>query len=333
MILSTTSRGRLFLTIAGAALGGLAAGALVPSLSVSLGALPARAAFGAILASVILLVRGARQVPARAAIVAAAGLLAALSERVAPGFGPAITGLGLGLVLAPDGSEGVLGRILRGCVAASGALLGAVAIGAVARSAPFATPLLQDASLGAALALGAAAGDLLTTLVLVPTQAPAELEEARAKASTETLPAVDMARSAYLRTCDAVRSAPSLDQHDRIEALATARELALATARSTIAAEEIARTKRSVAAPTRPGTELDEKRERVEATLDKKLVRARDDAARSATALAELALAVVERASHEDTESEDLAARARGLAFRLGSATDAPLPERSAGMK
>jgi len=326
VILLTTSKTRIRSTLLAALLGGLAGGALVPSITLAAGPVAARAAFVAIAAGLVLVVRGARGAAGRTALAAAFGAGAAFLEGALPaGSAPALAGLGFGLVVGPEGQT-VLARLLRAASAAAGALLGAVGVGALAHSPLGATPVLWDGALGAAIALGAAAGELGHYLLHVATTPPAELEEARAKLYGEARSAVDMARGAYVRACEAVIAARSLDAVDRIEALTTARDLAVTTARSSLAAAEVARTRASVNAGAADSEDVRATRERVTVQLDRKLAKARDDAARAATALAELAIAIAERGATQDTAAEELATRARGLAIRIHGETAGSKP-------
>jgi hypothetical protein len=174
------------------------------------------------------------------------------------------------------------------------------------------------------LSLGATAGELVHHLLHVSTKAPAELEETRGKLSAEGRATVDMARGSYVRVCEAVVAATSMETIDRVEALTTARDLALTTARSSLAADDIAKTKASVNVGPPGSDDVRATRERVTEQLGRKLAKAREDATRAATALAELAIAVAERGATQDTAAEDLAARARGLAFRINSVCEPP---------
>ncbi|HZU95832.1 MAG TPA: hypothetical protein VFF73_03930 [Planctomycetota bacterium] len=328
MILLTTSPARIRKTLLAATLGGIAGGALVPTLMASMGTPAARAAYLAVASGAILLVRGARGVPARAAIAAGFGALAALVEGVLPaGSGPALAGIGLALVLAPEGQRlGAFGRLLRALSGGAFALVGAMAAGELARFMVGTTPVAWDALLGAMIAVGATAGELLHHAVIVSKRPPIELEELR-KLSPGGRATVDMARGAYVRTVEAVIAARTLDTVDRIDALTTARDLALTAARSTETAEEIAKTKASVTAGTAGSDQVESTRERVAEQLTRKEQKARDDAARAATALAELAIAIAERGASADTTAEDLAARAESLAFRIGVS---PVPRETA---
>lgn len=322
MILLTTSQTRIRSSLLAATLGGLAGGALVPSLTLNAGPVAARAAFVALTAGLLLVARGAKNVPARIAIASAFGAAAAFFEKLIPaGFAPALAGLGIALVLAPDGQTGVAGRLLRGAAGAAGALLAAIGVGALATSFLGATPVLWDGALGVAIALGATAGELLHSTLHVSTKPPAELEAARTKLLGDGRTTVDMARGAYVRTCEAVIAARSMDTADRVETLTTARDLAITAARSSLAADEIARSKASVNAGPAGSEDVQATRERVTEQLSRKLAKARDDASRAATALAELAIAVAERGATQDTRAEELATRARGLAVRI-HATD-----------
>src|SRR5579872_7518335 len=178
MILLTTSPARIRKTLLAATLGGIAGGALVPTLVASMGSPAARAAYLAVASGAILLVCGARGVPARAAIAAGFGALAALVEGVLPaGSAPALAGIGLAIVLAPEGQRlGAFGRILRALSGGAFALVGAMA-----------------------------AGELLHQALVVSKRPPAELDELRAgKLSASGRATVDMARGAYVRTVEAV---------------------------------------------------------------------------------------------------------------------------------
>jgi hypothetical protein len=319
MLLLLSSKSRIRKTLLAALGGGLLGGALVPAVATSLGVPASRAAFAAVVATAILVARGARAIPARAAIAAAFGLAAGLDDLPA-GAGPALLGLGLALVLAPEGRlEGALARVLRAACGALGALAAAVLLGEAAELAHGVTPIAWDSLLGAGLALGATAGELVNQLVFVSTRAPRAMDSAKKTLSPDGRATVELARGAYVRACEAVIAAGSLEAADRVEALATARELALAATRSSLEADEIARHKAGAqgrAAGLSP--EVQAARERVAEQLDRKLTRAREDATRSATALAELGLAI-ERQGVAGEDAARLEARAQGLAFRLGA--------------
>ncbi len=323
MILLTTPTSRIRSSLLAALLGGLAGGALVPQLTLAAGPVAARAAFAGIAAGLLLLVRGAKNGPARVAIAAALGAGAAFLEKSLPaGFGPALVGLGLALVLAPEGKLGALQRLLRGLSGAAGALLAAIGVGALATTALGSTAVLWDGTLGVGIALGATAGELLHSLLLVSTSPPAELEAARVKLLGDGRATVDMARGAYVRTCEAVVGAASMSVSDKVETLTTARDLAVTAARSSLQADEVARAKASVNSGPAGSEEVRATRERVTEQLSRKLAKARDDASRAATALAELAIAVAERGAHEDTAATELATRAHGLAVRIHTPVD-----------
>jgi hypothetical protein len=332
MILHLSSKSRMHTTLLAALAGGLLGGALVPASSLAandgnLGALASRAIFAAVAAAVILAARGAPALGGRVAIAAAAGLLAACLEGVLPtGSSPAVLGLGLALVLAPEGRlEGVPARVLRASGGALGALVAAVLLGEAAALARGVSPIAWDALLGAGLAIGATAGELLNQLVFVSARPPRELDAARKDLSADGRATVDLARGAYVRACEAILAATSLDAADRVEALGTARELALAATRSSVAADEIARAKANVhVGVARVSEEVRVARERVSEQLERKLTRAREDGARAATALAELGLAIAERQGVPGPDAAELEARVRGLAFRLGAPAAPP---------
>ena len=232
-----------------------------------------------------------------------------------------LLGLGLALVLAPEGRlEGALARFLRATGGALGALAAAVLLGEMAELVRGVTPIAWDSLLGGGLALGATAGELVNQLVFVSTRPPREMDTARKTLSADGRATIELARGAYVRACEAVIAAGSLDAADRVEALATARELALAATRSSLEGDEIARHKTGAqgrAAGLSP--EVQAARERVADQLERKLTRAREDAARSATALAELGIAISERQGVAGEDAARLEARAQGLAFRLGT--------------
>jgi len=315
MILLLTSKSRIRSTLLAAVLGGLTGGALVPSLTLSAGPAGARAVFAGVAAALLLVVRGSR-VLSRAALAAAFGAAAAFFEKQLPaGSAPVIAGLGIALAIAPDGP--LVGRLLRGAAGAAGALLAAVGLGFLARTPLGDSAVVWDGVLGAGIALGATAGELLHSLLHVSTAPPAELEAARTKLLGEGRAPVEMARGAYVRACEAVIAADSMDAVDRVEALTTARDLALTTARSSLAAAEISRTLASVTQGSADSEDVRATRDRVAEQLGRKLAKAKDDASRSATALAELAIAIAERGAEKDTRAEELATRARGLAVRI----------------
>src|SRR5581483_897100 len=97
-----TSPARIRKTLLAATLGGIAGGALVPTLMASMGTPAARAAYLAVASGAILLA----------------------------GSGPALAGIGLALVLAPEGQRlGAFGRLLRALSGGAFALVGAMAAG------------------------------------------------------------------------------------------------------------------------------------------------------------------------------------------------------------
>lgn len=319
MILLLSSKSRMRKTLLAALGGGLLGGALVPAVAASLGVPASRAVFAAVVATAILVARGARAIPARAAIAAAFGLLAGV-EVLPLGASPALLGLGLALVLAPEGRlEGALARFLRATGGALGALAAAVLLGEMAELVRGVTPIAWDSILGAGLALGATAGELVNQLVFVSTRPPREMDTARKALSADGRATIELARGAYVRACEAVIAARSLDAADRVEALATARELALAATRSSLEGDEIARHKAGAQGRAGLSPEVQAARERVADQLERKLTRAREDAARSATALAELGIAISERQGVAGEDAARLEARAQGLAFRLGT--------------
>jgi hypothetical protein len=331
MILLTTTKGRARKTLLAAMLGGLAGGMLVPSLTLAVGAPVARAAFLAVAASFVLLVRGARGVPQRAALAGGLGALAALLEPVAPaGSAPLVEGLALALVLAPEGHmTGLVARLQRGALGAAFALLGAILVGSLAPALANVWPIAWDALLGAAVAVGAVSGELLHHVLVVTTRPPRELEEQGAKLSAEGRATVEVARGAYVRATEAVLAAKGLDAEDRLEALTTARDLAVTVARSSRAADDVARTQSQIGAGAAASQDVRASRDRMSEQLGRKVQKSRDDATRAATALAELAIAISERASVPDTRAEDLEARARGLAFRIGIPDERPRPAKA----
>jgi hypothetical protein len=208
MILLTTSAARIRRSLLAAVLGGLAGGALVPSLMTGMGSPVARAVFLAVASGTILLARGARAVPARAAIAAAFGALAALVEGSLPaGSAPAVAGMGLALVLAPEGQlTGIGSRILRALSGGAFALLAAIGVGTLAKVMVGTQPVAWDALLGASIATGATLGELLHHAVFASTKPPAEMDQTRGL-SAEGRSTVDMARGAYVRACEAVIAA------------------------------------------------------------------------------------------------------------------------------
>jgi hypothetical protein len=305
-------------TVAGALAGGIVGGALVPELLGPLGPLLARGSLGLAIAAGALLASGGSRVLLRAAIAGALAVGAVALEPIAPrGISTALLGVGVGLAVAPEGLVGGLfAALVRAGAAGAGALAGAVVLGLAARSDAFAalSPASWGALLGGAIGLGIGAGEVARTFFASGSSVPSEVDEARARLSAETLPLLDSARSSFGKVVESVGRSSALEPRDKIEALATARDLVLSTARNLVASEELARTLRSLG--KNPDAEI-------ESGLVRRRERASADAAESAAALSELAVAVAERTSAGALDPVDLAARARGLASRLGSgATD-----------
>lgn len=316
-------------TASAAVLGGLAAGAVAPIVLGAVGPVAAAAALGAAIAATTLVAQRGSRIPQRAVLAGACGLVGAAAEGWIHG-GPAVAllGLGIGLALAPEGLLGGVGAALgRASASSVGALVGAIVVGSVGRVEPFASLSASawGALLGGAIGLGAGLGEALRAgFHVAPAQIP-ELEAARGKLAAETRPLVESARNSYGRILEAVGRAEEMPATDKLEALATAKELALATVRQALAADELARAVRSVPADA-PSSGTTSGRERIETTLGRRRDEARAQASESATALAELALALTARvAPAAPVVEEDLAARARGLASRLNGRDPVPV--------
>lgn len=320
MLILALDPARARTTTLSALLGGLGAGLAAPYVLATAGPVATAASVASLIAGTTLVARRGSSVVARSAIAGGLALVAAAAESwIHAGPAVAILGLGVGLALAPEGLHGGLRAALARAVPASAlALLGAIAVGAVARIEPFASLAAPGwgALLGGAIGLGAGLGEALRASFTTAPETLAEVDAARAKALPETRPLVESAQKSYGRVVEAVQRSLDMTGADKVEALATARELALATARQALAGDELARMVRSVPAgdPSAPGA-----RERIEASLGQRRDAARVQAGESAAALAELALALTERVAPRGPalEDEDLASRARGLAFRL----------------